>query len=170
MIVIFQSTLPAWGATVPSSPRGLKAKISIHAPRVGSDNVSATLRVLQPISIHAPRVGSDVRVLLLLLISKKFQSTLPAWGATFNVWPSRTAERFQSTLPAWGATLPAPSAHATDAFQSTLPAWGATVITDSLCAVVKISIHAPRVGSDALSGKSSSFSKFQSTLPAWGAT
>ena len=39
-------------------------KISIHAPRGGSDilNVSV-LELFQPISIHAPRGGSDLRFL-----------------------------------------------------------------------------------------------------------
>ena len=37
----------------------LKA-ISIHAPRVGSDNIAYLLVPEQHISIHAPRVGSDL--------------------------------------------------------------------------------------------------------------
>ena len=38
---------------------------------------------------------------------KKFQSTLPVWGATAQVWACRGyCELFQSTLPVWGATLP----------------------------------------------------------------
>ncbi len=37
MVEKFQSTLPAWGATLPPFlPREVQ-KISIHAPRVGSD-------------------------------------------------------------------------------------------------------------------------------------
>ena len=35
--VSFQSTLPVWGATFTSSRSFFKSKISIHAPRVGSD-------------------------------------------------------------------------------------------------------------------------------------
>ena len=34
------------------------------------------------ISIHAPRVGSDDRVIELCDIKRQFQSTLPVWGAT----------------------------------------------------------------------------------------
>ena len=34
-------------------------KISIHAPRVGSDRAALTAEDAAPISIHAPRVGSD---------------------------------------------------------------------------------------------------------------
>ena len=35
------------------------ADILIHAPRVGSDTQMEAVRVLRDISIHAPRVGSD---------------------------------------------------------------------------------------------------------------
>ena len=38
------------------SPLG---NISIHAPRVGSDNDAAITIFAESISIHAPRVGSD---------------------------------------------------------------------------------------------------------------
>ena len=79
----FQSTLPVWGATAqadgvrlnrryfnPRSPCGERppyflhgtppdAPISIHAPRVGSDNKVSNLDTKEIISIHAPRVGSD---------------------------------------------------------------------------------------------------------------
>lgn len=33
-----------------------------------------------------PRVGSDVTLIILTLITTKFQSTLPVWGATVAVW------------------------------------------------------------------------------------
>ena len=58
--LIFQSTLPAWGATLVTFGIGFVVDISIHAPRVGSDN-EATLKEVKitDISIHAPRVGSD---------------------------------------------------------------------------------------------------------------
>ena len=83
----FLSTLPAWGATAtrstghharanfyPRSPRGErpdvcnhmgdKIQISIHAPRVGSDNFLEQIGYYVPyISIHAPRVGSDMVLL-----------------------------------------------------------------------------------------------------------
>ena len=52
-----------------------------------------------------PRVGSDVTLIILTLITTKFQSTLPVWGATLT--PGRrtgTCTSFQSTLPVWGAT------------------------------------------------------------------
>ena len=89
----FQSTLPVRGATIRIVSGPLIGKISIHAPRAGSDTLTpeATieptdfnprspcgerrerLRVQPPpdrISIHAPRAGSDfLRVLMPLITS-----------------------------------------------------------------------------------------------------
>ena len=56
----FQSTLPGWGATTQARETRDKQSISIHAPRMGSDN--------------KPR-HSTTR-------NNGFQSTLPGWGAT----------------------------------------------------------------------------------------
>ena len=78
------------------------------------------------ISIHAPREGSDVSCPSPLLLRTKFQSTLPARGATNTPRTMCKHKKFQSTLPARGATLLLPP----------LP-------SSSL-----ISIHAPREGSD----------------------
>ncbi len=78
---------------------------------------------------------------------------------------------FQSTLPAWGATLALLQALFASIFQSTLPAWGATVLPYCYHYGYDISIHAPRVGSDAtLFRMGMMITLFQSTLPAWGAT
>ena len=55
---------------------------------------------------------------------------------------------FQSTLPAWGATLRFFTLTAPFVFQSTLPAWGATYDFSDDRQLLRISIHAPRMGSD----------------------
>ena len=56
----FQSTLPARGATIPLRHPGQARKISIHAPREGSDIILHEGRPKpRNISIHAPREGSD---------------------------------------------------------------------------------------------------------------
>ena len=57
---VFQSTLPAGGAT--------------DAAPVGHRDVN--------ISIHAPRGGSDYTICTMALNFSTFQSTLPAGGAT----------------------------------------------------------------------------------------
>ena len=59
------------------------SKISIHAPRGGSDHRAYKQQYYQSmISIHAPRGGSDIWLLYLLFKYKIFQSTLPVGGAT----------------------------------------------------------------------------------------
>ena len=83
----------------------LYEEISIHAPRGGSDRISAAhsfrfwnsnprspwgerhgqddiLRIYHTISIHAPRGGSDWRGLDADQGQRVFQSTLPVGGAT----------------------------------------------------------------------------------------
>ena len=77
-----------------------------------------------------------------------FQSTLPAWGATYKPLPILLLYLFQSTLPAWGATTDEERFDIIRLFQSTLPAWGATLLVNPCFAEVEISIHAPRMGSD----------------------
>ena len=87
-------------------------------------------------------------MLEVMAIGAKFQSTLPAWGATAAAALGLALMRFQSTLPAWGATTTFISGDLAIEFQSTLPAWGATAAKAAERKYHYISIHAPRVGSD----------------------
>ena len=126
-LLTFQSTLPARGATLERKNVKQSCEISIHAPRTGSDWILHDVRTRFPISIHAPRTGSDPkrkhpRSLSLrnfnprsphgerpwsgrtLSNHARFQSTLPARGATGFFMTCAPASRFQSTLPARGAT------------------------------------------------------------------
>ena len=125
-MVIFQSTLPVWGATIRHGGGLHRVHISIHAPRVGSDDNRVFPGRLRGISIHAPRVGSDadtVRVLCVLIISihapRVGSDQFPAGRCSsphdFNP-RSPCGERRPHLLSRGGASL--------------------------------ISIHAPRVGSD----------------------
>ena len=118
----FLSTLPAWGATPPVRGALRWQQISIHAPRVGSDQGRAEpllrLRYFYPrsprgerrrhtrggsnsvcISIHAPRVGSDTLSLSIAFFAFSFLSTLPAWGAT-GVYPRRRQADFGISIHA----------------------------------------------------------------------
>ena len=102
--------------------------ISIHAPRVGSDDkVSGTFGSPIVISIHAPRVGSDTSGYRLCADVTKFQSTLPVWGATTSFSASEAAVEISIHAPRVGSDSDFPDAYP----------W-----SDG------ISIHAPRVGSD----------------------
>ena len=102
----------------------------------------------------------------------KFQSTLPARGATAHGNIGVTTTQFQSTLPARGATnvclcLRTPEAH----FNPRSPHGERHAIIDYQSAGFTISIHAPRTGSDYVSLQpSGKLHLFQSTLPARGAT
>ena len=81
-LCLFQSTLPVGGATsVPTLSDGW-IRISIHAPRGGSDE-RRKKKVTRPhISIHAPRGGSDLGTKGMSVEDCEFQSTLPVGGAT----------------------------------------------------------------------------------------
>ena len=78
---------------------------------------------------------------------------------------------FQSTLPVRGATRPKIILSRLLTFQSTLPVRGATIPGGNQHIDHKISIHAPREGSDQQQQQIfEDYIKFQSTLPVRGAT
>ena len=78
----FQSTIPEWGVTRKAIQGTMRAIISIHAPRVGSD---CGFAVRAGRSIHfyprSPR-GERLYAAASTAAIKPFLSTLPAWGAT----------------------------------------------------------------------------------------
>jgi len=172
-LIIFQSTLPAWGATRRADEALDGVPISIHAPRVGSDHstvlpLTSSLNFnprspcgerhyrdylkaeVDNISIHAPRVGSDGKSEESRELAENFNPRSP-----------------RGERPRSGIRAPA---------------------------ALSISIHAPRVGSDGVAGQNGAQGTpdfnprsprgerreylwsiplrdtFQSTLPAWGAT
>ena len=168
---LFQSTLPARGATQVHGRDSHLGRISIHAPRTGSDITAAGQSAMgnhfNPRSPHGERRLTLARMLALLT----FQSTLPARGATPPTCKKTEKKLFQSTLPARGATtrrgcvrrrgrisIHAPrtgsdqaagiTPRRPDLFQSTLPARGATWCDSGALWHWRISIHAPRTGSD----------------------
>ena len=153
------------------------------------------MQQLVRISIHAPRTGSDLIGLKVRCQREIFQSTLPARGAThYRGVDETTTEDFNPRSPHGERPLPQMPMGSSIPFQSTLPARGATewVIIGAetgnhfnprsphgerhahcrnLHSFASISIHAPRTGSDGHLIKSpSTIILFQSTLPARGAT
>ena len=102
----------------------------------------------------------------------KFQSTLPARGATDDCTGYRADEEFQSTLPARGATAERYYILAQPLyFNPRSPRGERQQILHFLHHREIISIHAPREGSDQpKTAKNASVKIFQSTLPARGAT
>ena len=123
------------------------------------------------ISIHAPRVGSDERTGSGIRAAAVFQSTLPVWGATLVIdvfWKcggiSIHAPRvgsdgtggadgggvrhFNPRSPCGERLARSQTKGIFSKFQSTLPVWGATGFSIVGVGFIPISIHAPRVGSD----------------------
>ena len=149
--------------------------ISIHAPRTGSDFyvVVAFKNVLyfNPRSPHGERRDASRRDDRIL---HTFQSTLPARGATGTTSTKHTARIFQSTLPARGATNLMPTLSTeTSYFNPRSPHGERHALNDYRRTFAgyfnprsphgerranlqgynfnrRISIHAPRTGSDAL--------------------
>ena len=80
----------------------------------------------------------------------KFQSTLPVWGATRKqAAREQQAQHFNPRSPCGERQFNPEKEAARTSFQSTLPVWGATITFILSPPSEDISIHAPRVGSDA---------------------
>ena len=169
--MIFQSTLPVWGATVFGGDCQSAHKFQSTLPVWGAtDN---NLINFQPgvISIHAPRVGSDSMMPLSALKTRDFNPRSPCGERPCPTLRKPRKPGFQSTLPVWGATKSEAASKPSQTFQSTLPVWGATRGTPCGGQHGMISIHAPRVGSDWKQLRAlAPAMAFQSTLPVWGAT
>jgi len=59
IVVTFQFTRPARGATALIWQEEMYVMVSIHAPRTGRDRISLTFTTPFLVSIHAPRTGRD---------------------------------------------------------------------------------------------------------------
>ncbi len=191
----FQSTLPAWGATAAARPFTQTANVSIHAPRVGSDELFSTYFTARDcFNPRSPR-GERQQKAAEADPRKRFQSTLPAWGATANCrWSMTTLRSFNPrsprgerrgtwrrsprTAPCFNPRSPRGERRRLQLdraeaarFQSTLPAWGATNARLALSTrTLRFNPRSPR--GERRRRKAAPFfpALFQSTLPAWGAT
>ena len=101
---LFQSTLPARGATWYVQGDSAEQCISIHAPRTGSDFRRQVARFYLRISIHAPRTGSDPVGDVFRSRSRNFNPRSPHGERRAKSSSTRRICPFQSTLPARGAT------------------------------------------------------------------
>ena len=122
----FQSTLPVGGATSRMLQSIAYLVISIHAPRGGSDgSMPANICCTRNINPRSPWGERQGRAFSFLNCSY-FNPRSP-WGERLRIaGPERSCRQFQSTLPVGGAT-------------------GRCLIQDKQ---QRISIHAPRGGSD----------------------
>ena len=124
----FQSTLPVWGATVHGQTVDLLPDISIHAPRVGSDDFQHfSLCALKNFNPRSPCGERPAITAAVGAAMEAFQSTLPVWGATQNLGYHASPYQYFNPRSPCGER---PNQFVYDEyrckFQSTLPVWGAT--------------------------------------------
>ena len=103
--LIFQSTLPRWGATMAGLV--MDCRDSYFNPRSPDGErlvVGDVDRDVDGISIHAPRMGSDIVCAHGSSLLKNFNPRSPDGERPCDHHSQRSADRFQSTLPGWGAT------------------------------------------------------------------
>ena len=178
----FLSTLPARGATVTAIKKSEYMKISIHAPREGSDH--GCLRIpgdanisihapregsdraargesrLKAISIHAPREGSDLFRALGGGTQRHFYPRSPRGERLFIIiFFRRRRSYFYPRSPRGERPTLWILQISRTVFLSTLPARGATRRPRAAGPEQRISIHAPREGSDPKSGSQGSRSR-----------
>ena len=146
--VIFQSTLPGWGATDHLESKCQEPEISIHAPRMGSDRAPQHGGSHRGISIHAPRMGSDA-ARQDDVHGRAISIHAPRMGSDPQSYTIAPIPPISIHAPRMGSDLRISCAWVTvSRFQSTLPGWGATCRTRRGRGWSSISIHAPRMGSD----------------------
>ena len=173
IVIKFQSTLPARGATKARAQRWNRLVISIHAPRTGSDqSPRATVesaRHFNPRSPHGERpVQCDC-----CCFGLRFQSTLPARGATYSFLAARRHSSISIHAPRTGSDeyIHRRTFKRTANFNPRSPHGERLQSIWHTAGSFHISIHAPRTGSDQLYELGMlSPTQFQSTLPARGAT
>ena len=157
---LFQSTLPVRGATRIQEVNSMSEKISIHAPRAGSDEEAIEyLKEFQHFNPRSP-CGERHRASGDCTLKIYFNPRSPcgerrcrscAVGENQHDFNPRSpcGERPGMALRGHGAQL-FPEERRYPSFQSTLPVRGATLALAESDYRGRISIHAPRAGSDAL--------------------
>ena len=103
---LFQSTLPARGATGHAGQRGGAQMIfQSTLPARGATSLKSSPAEHMPISIHAPCTGSDASIVTKCWQYAYFNPrSLHGERRARTMTVCRTCSRFQSTLPARGAT------------------------------------------------------------------
>ena len=127
-LVPFQSTLPARGATA-SWPQSSPSKRYFNPRSLHGERrfIIVSPPADRHISIHAPCTGSDMMAQRGTGSRYRFQSTLPARGATTQQRRAALIRTISIHAPCTGSDSTLDEFKAfLDAFQSTLPARGAT--------------------------------------------
>ena len=140
-------------------------------PVWGATVCAIVAHIVSDISIHAPRVGRDRLAVRIFRCHHDFNPRSPCGERPCVCAMYRLTQKFQSTLPVWGATARCYFGSIGCYISIHAPRVGSDAPRMAGGLWPHISIHAPRVGSDAMTAQAirPAFS-FQSTLPVWGAT
>ena len=163
---LFQSTPPVRGATPCYCLPALLAGISIHAPRAGGDLYDNNLTYQRYISIHAPRAGGDVPRPKQPAVSNQNFNPRPPYNR------QRHGIHFNPRSPCGERLVSRAFDNVCNRISIHAPRAGSDYPV-GLCSRYEhgISIHAPRAGSDSAGAfYLPYFIRFQSTLPVRGAT
>ena len=169
-------------------------RISIHAPRMGSDRKLHRQSTPINISIHAPRMGSDHPSHAIRPFRDNFNPRSPDGERPAHKYQRTVARYFNPRSPDGERHIAISRQLWWTQFQSTLPGWGATSTSRSTSPTTKSNFN-PRSPdgerrSRAVGTTSSAYFNprspdgerpaamtfrnssrvFQSTLPGWGAT
>ena len=168
----FQSTLPAWGETLPKTGRSDHKLISIHSPRMGRDDLLAEKTGISqnfnPLSPHGERRETRPSAWQLCAISIHS----PRMGRDCNSGSIPTSRRDFNPLSPHGERPRHTCADPRKIHFNPLSLHGERPVElVSQMDYVLISIHSPCMGRDTIDGVSQhAGGLFQSTLPAWGET
>ena len=147
--LVFQSTLPVRGAT---AAEGLSTGISEFQstlPVRGATLVIQLVYTTLRISIHAPRAGSDTTEIDIAVRAMLFQSTPPVRGATFHLRAEQCYHHhFNPRPPCGGRHNDAVITIVNSDFNPRPPCGGRPRHIRANTASDRISIHAPRAGGD----------------------
>ena len=167
----FQSTLPVRGATAGWATPCSSTKISIHAPRAGSDlRLSPLQRAEYMISIHAPRAGSDaikrryINITAISIHAPRAGSDEGLWAGIGDKIISIHAPRAGSD-PSWP-----PSSHSCWHFNPRSPCGERLIILVMLDLHPAFQSTLPVRGATRWPASPGYWPEFQSTLPVRGAT
>ena len=95
----FQSTLPVRGATGPAPSKRVPGKISIHAPRKGSDSCGGCPFRIRRDFPQLSHNGERLSALVHRLETELFQSTLPSRRATARLMGYEVVEDISIHAP-----------------------------------------------------------------------
>ena len=152
---VFQSTLPVRGATIFQCFPRSNTVISIHAPRAGSDGITAVCKYYLCIFQSTLPVRGATEAEATRSLIQAFQSTLPVRGATIHRHPKQAEKTdFNPRSPCGERRDSRSYRYRWNDFNPRSPCGERPTLYANKVILVQISIHAPRAGGDNMANMS----------------